>query len=183
MKGNIIRLNTLHLNSVSMNGVKVQGSSASGGGGIVPIPPVEPLPTYILSASVANGVVTATRNGVVVTLPLTANEGDTIVLSVQPNEGYEFNGWDDGNTDNPRSVTMVSDVVLSAECSEVGDKKKAEFEVDSETMNLLADGDEDDEELSSLSFAIDSETMSLIMSNGGKVYDFAIDINGNLIAS
>lgn len=41
IKGNIIRLNTLHLNSASMNGVReVQGSSASGGGGIVPIPPV-----------------------------------------------------------------------------------------------------------------------------------------------
>lgn len=120
MKGNIIRLNTLHLNSASMNGVReVQGSSASGGGGIVPIPPVEPTPTYILSASVANGVVTATRNGVVVSLPYTANEGDTIVLSVQPNEGYEFNGWADGNTDNPRTITMNADVALSAQCVEV----------------------------------------------------------------
>ena len=120
MKGNIIRLNTLHLNSASMNGVReVQGSSASGGGGIVPIPPVEPTPTYILSASVANGVVTATRNGVVVALPYTANEGDTIVLSVHPNEGYEFNGWADGNTDNPRTITMNADVALSAQCVEV----------------------------------------------------------------
>lgn len=127
MKGNVIQLNTLHLNSVRLNGIgKVQSVSLKGGSTEDPVfPPVEPpiepepTPTYTLSASVTNGMVSATRNGSAVNLPFTANEGDVIVVEVTPNEGYEFNGWADGNTDNPRSITMNADVVLSAECSEV----------------------------------------------------------------
>jgi hypothetical protein len=76
-------------------------------------------PTYTLSASVTNGMVSAKRNGSAVNLPFTANEGDVIVVEVTPNDGYAFEGWNDGNTDNPRSITMNADVALSAECSEV----------------------------------------------------------------
>ena len=127
MKGNVINLNTLHLNSVRLNGIgKVQSVSLKGGSTEDPVfPPVEPpiepepTPTYTLSASVSNGKVSATRNGSIVNLPYTANEGDVIVLSVTPNDGYEFNGWADGNTDNPRTITMNADVALSAECVEV----------------------------------------------------------------
>ena len=127
MKGNVINLNTLHLNSVRLNGIgKVQSVSLKGGSTEDPVfPPVEPpiepepTPTYTLSASVANGMVSATLNGVVVSLPYTANEGDTIVLSVTPNDGYAFEGWADGNTDNPRTITMTADVALSAQCAEV----------------------------------------------------------------
>ena len=128
MKGmNIIQLNTLHLNVVLLNGDEMPGEVVVGGGEVVPVPPTEPetpdVPVepkkFILSASVANGVVSATLNGVVVSLPYTANEGDVIVVSVTPNDGYEFNGWADGNTDNPRSITMTADVALSAQCVEV----------------------------------------------------------------
>ena len=127
MKGNVINLNTLHLNSVRLNGIgKVQSVSLKGGSTEDPVfppvePPVEPepTPTYTLSASVTNGMVSATRNGSAVNLPFTANEGDVIVVSVTPNDGYEFNGWADGNTDNPRSITMTADVALSAQCVEV----------------------------------------------------------------
>lgn len=127
MKGNVINLNTLHLNSVRLNGIgKVQSVSLKGGSTEDPVfPPVEPpiepepTPTYTLSASVINGKVSAKRNGSAVNLPYTANEGDVIVLSVTPDEGYEFNGWNDGNTDNPRTITMNADVALSAQCVEV----------------------------------------------------------------
>ena len=127
MKGNVINLNTLHLNSVRLNGIgKVQSVSLKGGSTEDPVfppvePPVEPepTPTYTLSASVTNGMVSATRNGSAVNLPYTANEGDVIVLEVTPNDGYEFNGWNDGNTDNPRSITMNADVALLAQCVEV----------------------------------------------------------------
>lgn len=125
MKGNVINLNTLHLNSVRLNGIgKVQSVSLKGGSTEDPVfppvePPVEPTPTYTLSASVTNGMVSAKRNGSAVNLPFTANEGDTIVLEVTPNDGYTFEGWNDGNTDNPRSITMNADVVLSAQCVEV----------------------------------------------------------------
>lgn len=127
MKGNVINLNTLHLNSVRLNGIgKVQSVSLKGGSTEDPVfPPVEPpiepepTPTYTLSASVTNGMVSATRNGSTVNLPYTANEGDVIVVEVTPNDGYEFNGWNDGNTDNPRTITMNADVALSAQCVEV----------------------------------------------------------------
>ena len=127
MKGNVINLNTLHLNSVRLNGIgKVQSVSLKGGSTEDPVfPPVEPpiepepTPTYTLSASVTNGKVSATRNGSAVNLPYTANEGDVIVLEVTPNDGYAFEGWADGVTDNPRTITMTADVVLSAQCVEV----------------------------------------------------------------
>lgn len=125
MKGNVIQMNTLHLNSVRLNGIgKVQSVSLKGGSTEDPVfppvePPVEPTPTYTLSASVTNGKVSAKRNGSAVNLPFTANEGDTIVLEVTPNDGYTFEGWADGNTDNPRSITMTADVALSAQCVEV----------------------------------------------------------------
>ena len=119
--GNVIKLNLLHLNSCHFNGTeKVQKGSAGGGSIVIP-PPTEPdiPPTYTLSASVTNGKVSAKRNGSAVNLPYTANEGDVIVVSVTPNDGYTFEGWNDGNTDNPRSITMNADVVLSAQCVEV----------------------------------------------------------------
>lgn len=127
MKGNVIQMNTLHLNSVRLNGIgKVQSVSLKGGSTEDPVfppvePPVEPepTPTYTLSASVTNGKVSATRNGSAVNLPYTANEGDVIVVEVTPNDGYAFEGWADGNTDNPRSITMNADVALSAQCVEV----------------------------------------------------------------
>jgi hypothetical protein len=110
-----------------LNGIgKVQSVSLKGGSTEDPVfPPVEPpiepepTPTYTLSASVTNGMVSAKRNGSAVNLPFTANEGDTIVLSVTPNDGYAFEGWNDGNTDNPRTITMTADVALSAQCVEV----------------------------------------------------------------
>ena len=30
------------------------------------------------------------------------------------NEGYEFTAWNDGNTENPRTVTVTSDTVFTA---------------------------------------------------------------------
>ena len=41
--------------------------------------------------------------------------GDTATLIATPNEGYRFMQWSDGNTDNPRTLTMTKDVELSAE--------------------------------------------------------------------
>lgn len=118
IKGNIIMLNALHLNSVPMNGSKeVQGNSASGGGGIVPIPPS--IPKFILNAYVQNGVVTATLDGKAISLPYEDYEGTEIEVSVTPNEGYEFKGWDDGNLSNPRRVVLSRNVTLSASCSEI----------------------------------------------------------------
>lgn len=132
-KGNIISLNALRLNSVRVNSTgEWRRGSVIGGGGIVPLPPEipeepeepTPVPTYVLSASVENGTVSASLNGVAVRLPYTANEGDVLVVEVTPNDGYAFDAWSDGVSDNPRRVTMTSDVVLSASCSAVAEPSK-----------------------------------------------------------
>ena len=41
-------------------------------------------------------------------------EGTTIEISAMPNEGAYFVGWDDGNTDNPRSITVTEDKEFKA---------------------------------------------------------------------
>lgn len=120
---NKARLNVVSLNKVLINGAVERHGSSGGGGGEV-IPPEEPdvpdVPvTYTLSASASNGVVSASVNGKAVTLPYTANEEDVVVVEVTANDGYEFEGWSDGSTDNPRSITMNADVALSAQCVEV----------------------------------------------------------------
>lgn len=145
----MIRLSTslvaVHLASVQVGG-KVQGVPAIGGGGIVPLPPSlpeEPLPpvepevkTYTFTASVVNGVVSASLNGASIALPYEANEGDVIVVSIEPSEGYSFEGWADGNTDNPRTIVMSADVVLSASCVALPTSKYITF-ADAEVESVL----------------------------------------------
>ena len=41
--------------------------------------------------------------------------GEQITLKATANEGYKFTQWSDGNTDNPRTVTVTSDVTYTAE--------------------------------------------------------------------
>lgn len=43
------------------------------------------------------------------------NNGDTAILTVYSNTGYEFLRWSDGNTDNPRNVIISQDTTLVAE--------------------------------------------------------------------
>ena len=41
--------------------------------------------------------------------------GETVTLTAIPNEGYEFVRWSDGETINPRKITVTDDLVLTAE--------------------------------------------------------------------
>ncbi|MBR2892281.1 MAG: hypothetical protein IKB94_00355 [Clostridia bacterium] len=45
----------------------------------------------------------------------TYEEGKTVTLTAIPNDGYVFKQWSDGNTDNPRTVTVTGDVTYTAE--------------------------------------------------------------------
>ena len=40
--------------------------------------------------------------------------GEQIILEAIPGEGYHFVKWDDGNTDNPRPLAVISDITLTA---------------------------------------------------------------------
>ena len=50
-------------------------------------------------------------NSQIYTIP----DGEQIVLHAHPIAGYIFSQWSDGNTDNPRIVTIASDVSYTAE--------------------------------------------------------------------
>ncbi len=41
--------------------------------------------------------------------------GSEVTLTATPNEGYQFVQWSDGSTENPRSLTVTSDINISAE--------------------------------------------------------------------
>ena len=42
-------------------------------------------------------------------------EGTELIITATPSEGYHFEQWSDGNTDNPRTVTVDADINLAAE--------------------------------------------------------------------
>ncbi|MBO5674669.1 MAG: leucine-rich repeat domain-containing protein [Paludibacteraceae bacterium] len=41
-------------------------------------------------------------------------DNDTAIIEALPREGYQFAHWHDGNTDNPRTITMDSDTTFTA---------------------------------------------------------------------
>lgn len=71
--------------------------------------------TIPLRLAAADYTVSVTTNACSNTQTYTIPEGEQLVLRVHPIAGYTFSQWSDGNTDNPRIVTITSDVVYSAE--------------------------------------------------------------------
>ena len=62
-----------------------------------------------VSAADANGTVKIDKDGGVATLDVP--EGESVNIVATPASGYVFDQWEDGNTDNPRAVTMgTSDI-------------------------------------------------------------------------
>ena len=41
-------------------------------------------------------------------------EGERVMLVAIPNKGYYFDRWDDGNTNNPRTLTITKDTTITA---------------------------------------------------------------------
>ena len=42
-------------------------------------------------------------------------DGTSVTVTATPEEGYHFVQWDDGNTDNPRTVVVNTDIIMEAE--------------------------------------------------------------------
>ena len=65
-------------------------------------------PTYMVQ-------VTATEGGTVEGQSGEYKEGETVVFTAVPAEGYYFTKWSDGNTNNPRTITIRKELTITAE--------------------------------------------------------------------
>lgn len=69
---------------------------------------------YFTASTYTLSVGSSPSNGGVVTGGGSYSVGASATIQAFPNEGYEFDFWNDGNRDNPRTVTMNSDLTLVA---------------------------------------------------------------------
>ena len=74
--------------------------------------------SYTIETSDVNAGTVSGANG--------ASVGETVTLTATPKEGYRFKQWSDGNTENPRTVTITEGMNL-----------KAEFEILVFTINVV----------------------------------------------
>ena len=68
----------------------------------------------IFTEAVSTPTITVTVNDATMGSASYSLDGNTAVLTATANEGYEFTGWNDGNTENPRTVTVTSDTAFMA---------------------------------------------------------------------
>jgi uncharacterized repeat protein (TIGR02543 family) len=64
-------------------------------------------PTYIVTFSGSTG-------GTVSDLGGEFDEGATVTVSAQSETGYEFQGWSDGSSQNPRTIVVSENLNLTA---------------------------------------------------------------------
>ena len=79
--------------------------------------------TYTATFTQDNYVITTGANppsGGTVTGGGAFHYGETCTLTATPASNYEFAGWQDGNTDNPRSFTVTGNATYTATFNEVG---------------------------------------------------------------
>ncbi len=61
--------------------------------------------------------------------------GETATLTAIPNTGYRFVQWNDGNTDNPRTITVTESIQLTAEFEA---KSRIVLSVNDTTMGIVS---------------------------------------------
>ena len=71
---------------------------------------------------------------------------DNITLTAEPNYGYHFLQWSDGNTDNPRTLTLTQDTVLTAEFAQsfsgqCGDNLYWNYDTITQTISITGSGE------------------------------------------
>ena len=100
-------------------------------------------------------------------------DGTVVILSALPNEGFQFARWNDGNTENPRPVTVMEDTELTAE-----------FETGSHRLSVRS-GNEDMGNVTALLTATPNTGYQFIHWNDGDISNprtIAISENIDLIA-
>ena len=71
---------------------------------------------------------------------------DNITLTAEPNCGYHFLQWSDGNTGNPRTITLTQDTVLTAEfalttAGQCGKNLYWVYDTNKSTLTITGSGD------------------------------------------
>ena len=74
---------------------------------VTPTPTPEPTPKYAL-------VIAASEGGAVSTSGGTYDKGTKVTVTATPDGEYLFDSWSDGSTENPREITVTSNLNLTA---------------------------------------------------------------------
>ena len=75
-----------------------------------------------------------------------ALNGGTVIITAIPNEGYRFLTWNDGNTENPRTVTVTGNITYTAYFESttqgIGDIDAAEIKIFASDGRIVVQGAE-----------------------------------------
>ncbi len=119
----------------------------------------------IFTEAVSTPTITLTVNDETMGSATYTLDGNTAVLTATPNEGYEFTGWNDGNTENPRTVTVTSDTAFMAIFTEA---------VSTPTITLTVN----DETMGSATYTLDGNT-AVLTATANEGYSFLTWSDGN----
>ena len=119
----------------------------------------------IFTEAVSTPTITLTVNDETMGSATYTLDGNTAVLTATANEGYEFTGWNDGNTENPRTVTITSDTAFMAIFTEA---------VSTPTITLTVN----DETMGSASYTLDGNT-AVLTATANEGYSFLTWSDGN----
>jgi uncharacterized repeat protein (TIGR02543 family) len=73
-------------------------------------------------ATTGTGSVTAKVSGTAISSGASVNYGTDVVLTAAAGSGYAFNKWNDGNTDNPRTVNVTESATYTAVFDETSNR-------------------------------------------------------------
>ena len=90
---------------------------------------------------------------------------EVAIITATPNEGYEFTAWNDGNTENPRTVSLTSDTAFMAIFMEA---------VSTPTITLTVNN----EAMGSASYTLDGNT-AVLTATANEGYNFLTWSDGN----
>ena len=95
-----------------------------------------------------------------------AQSCEVAIITATPNEGYEFTAWSDGNTENPRTVTITSDTAFMAIFTEA---------VSTPTITLTVNN----EAMGSATYTLDGNT-AVLTATANDGYSFLTWSDGNM---
>lgn len=118
----------------------------------------------------SNGSVSV--NGISGNYSQSVPEGTILTIQGIGDSGYDFDGWSDGNSDNPRTITVTSDLTLTASfvavipdinvtITNTGSYSGATYQIDSGTVEPI-------NETGTTSFIVSPSATTLTVNRNGK---------------